>query len=304
MPYRLDFSEDLPTSLRRTAREQLDDALARLRDQHADDPVEAVHGARKDLKKARSLLRLARPSLDRAAYRRIDDELRDAGRRLSDRRDADALTATVDDLAERYVGRLPEQRFAELRAQVTGAGAGGAAPAPPDDVLATLRAAADAVPGWPLERLDADALRDGAVRAYGRGRDAMAAAVAEPTDERLHEWRKRAKDLWYQARLLEDAWPRAFKALAQDAHALADLLGDDHDLAVLSGHLTAAGGAGTAEGGDDDVLELVAHRRHELQDTARRLGARLYAEKPAAFRRRLARYLAAVQDERRGPQAA
>ena len=304
MPYRLDFSEDLAASVRRTAREQLDDGLARLRDQYGDDPVEAVHGARKDLKKARSLLRLARPGLDRDAHRRIDDELRDAGRRLSDRRDADVLAATVDDLAERYVGRLPEQRFADLRAQVAGPGGGGAAAAPLSDVVVALRAAADAVPDWPLERLDADALRDGAVRAYGRGRDAMAAAIAEPTDERLHEWRKRAKDLWYQARLLGDAWPRAFEALAQDAHALADLLGDDHDLAVLSARVTATGGAGSAEGVDDDVLELVAHRRHDLQEGARRLGARLYAEKPAAFRRRLARYLAAVQEERRGPQVA
>ena len=126
MPYRLDFAEDVATSVRRSAREQLDDAATRLRDQHGDDPVEAVHGARKDLKKARSLLRLARPGLDGHAYRRLSDELRDAGRRLSDRRDADALAATVDDLAERYVGQLPEQRFAQLRAQV----AGGAGPAP------------------------------------------------------------------------------------------------------------------------------------------------------------------------------
>ena len=127
----------------------------------------------------------------------------------------------------------------------------------------------------------------------------MAAARADPTDAHLHQWRKRAKDLWYQARLLGDAWPRAFKALAQDAHALADLLGDDHDLAVLAAHLAARS---EPAGADDDVLELVARRRQELQDAARRLGARLYAEKPGAFGRRLSRYLAAAQAERRGPQ--
>ena len=130
----------------------------------------------------------------------------------------------------------------------------------------------------------------------------MAAVAAEPTDERRHEWRKRAKDLWYQSRLLGDAWPRAFKALAQEAHALADVLGDDHDLAVLVGRLRV--GAREQATDDDEVLELVERRREELQREALRLGARLYAEKPRAFGRRLARYLAAVQGERRGAQLA
>jgi hypothetical protein len=50
----------------------------------------------------------------------------------------------------------------------------------------------------------------------------------------LHEWRKRAKDLWYHHRLLKDAWPGPVKAFADEADQLGKLLGDDHDLATLS----------------------------------------------------------------------
>ena len=152
-------------------------------------------------------------------------------------------------------------------------------------------------------------LREGAVRGLPPRPSGAEGRPLSRTrrSRRLHDWRKRVKDLWYhQPRLLRDLWspvlsrrrpPRTKKRLSED-------LGDDHDLAMLAARVTATGGAGSAEGGDDDVLELVAHRRHDLQEGARRLGARLYAEKPAAFRRRLARYLAAVQEERRGPQVA
>ena len=48
-----------------------------------DDPVEAIHDARKRIKKTRALLRLARPGLKTKAYRRRNRELRDTGRGMS-----------------------------------------------------------------------------------------------------------------------------------------------------------------------------------------------------------------------------
>ena len=52
-----------------------------------------------------------------------------------------------------------------------------------------------------------EALAPGVRRQYGRGADALASLGDAPTDEQLHEWRKRAKDLWYHLRLLRDLWP-------------------------------------------------------------------------------------------------
>ena len=70
MGYRLAFDEPLPKTLHRTSLELFDDAIGVVRDDRADHPVAAVHEVRKDLKKARSLLRLAQPGIPRAAYRR------------------------------------------------------------------------------------------------------------------------------------------------------------------------------------------------------------------------------------------
>ncbi len=289
MPYRLDLSTDAPTAVRDAAREQLADAVRRLRDDREDEPVKAVHEARKDLKKTRSLLRLARPGMDRDAFRRENRTLRDAGRALSGARDADVLVEVAEDLAERYDGQLPQSSFDALRdtlaADARAARADGDADAA-RDVIADLEGVALRTDDWPLDGCDRDALVAGAARAYRRGHAALAAAADDPAVERLHDLRKRVKDLWYHARLLEEAWPRVLKTQGKAAHELSDLLGDDHDLAVLAERI--GGGTFVDEAA---ILDLVARRRATLQDEALRLARRLYAEPPKAYQRRLEAYV-------------
>ena len=74
------------------------------------------------------------------------------------------------------------------------------------------------------------------------------------------------------------------KAQADAADRLTKLLGDDHDLAQLAEHLPD----------EPAVLDAIAELRAEIQADAWQLGHRLYAEKPKAFGRRLARYLDAA----------
>src|SRR6266511_1746767 len=116
MSYRLSFAsdDDVPSSVRQCAREQLAGAAERL-ECAGEDPVKAVHEARKHLKKTRALLRLVRPALGRKAYRRENDALRDIGLALSGTRDADVRVATAQKLAEHAAGRLPADVFDALR---------------------------------------------------------------------------------------------------------------------------------------------------------------------------------------------
>ena len=109
---------------------------------------------------------------------------------------------------------------------------------------------------------------------------------ADPAAENVHEWRKRTKDLWHQLRILRDAWRPVLGETADQAHELADLLGDHHDLAVLVEDL-----ASRELPGDRDAVRTAADRRQrELLDAAFDIGARLFAEKPKAFGRRLGSY--------------
>jgi CHAD domain-containing protein len=308
MAYRLSLADDVPGSVRACAREQLEQAAQRLADPHAD-PVDAVHEVRKHLKKTRSLLRLARPALGRRAYRERNSQLRELGLALSGARDADVLAEAVARLAEQAAGRLPAVDFEQLRAALdqeaaaarTAAQTGGVR----EDVVARLRVAAEQVDAWPLDGAGRDDLVAGAARAYGRGREALAAARADPSDERMHAWRKRVKDLWYHQRLLASAWPPVLGAYAEEAHALSELLGDDHDLALLRERVARGIALGPAAGADaDELLALIDARRAQLRTQAWPLGERLYAERPQACARRLARWLDSAAAQRAADAAA
>ncbi|HEX5146146.1 MAG TPA: CHAD domain-containing protein [Conexibacter sp.] len=304
MAYRLSIADDVPGSVRRCAHEQLAGAIREL-ERAGDDPVAAIHQARKHLKKARALLRLVRPALGKDAYRRENDALREAARALSSTRDADVLAQTAATLAGHGVGRVPAEAIEELRAALEAEAAAGrehggdASALTP--VLEALRAADLRVERWPLDGADRDTVLAGAVRAYARGREAFAVARAEPTPELLHAWRKRAKDLWYHQRLLGPAWPPVLKAYAQEAHRLTELLGDDHDLAGLAERLAAPAPPLPllVAARSDALLALAEHRREQLRTEATQLGRRVYAESPKAFSRRLGRWLDVARAEQR-----
>lgn len=296
--YHLDLDLPVGEALRSVAIEQLRGAALGLRESGSEGIDDAVHEARKALKKTRSVLRLARPDLPADTYRRENRSLRDIARRLSDARDAAVLVETFDEFTELLVGRLPEPAVVKLRLRLV---SDATASVPSRHGLAyeaadALDAAVDRAQAWPLDGCDEATLRAGAERAYARGRRASHTAQREPTDEHLHDWRKRVKDLWYHQRLLATAWPEALGTQAEQSHRLANLLGDDHDLAVLHATLVGDGGPMTRTPSDvEPVHELIAERRNELGTQAHELAARVYAEKPKAYGRRLAAYVCAAR---------
>ncbi len=307
MPYRLSFAEEPAAGLRRCAREQLENAIDQLERGHVEDPMTAVHEARKSLKKTRAVLRLARPDLDNQRYRRENRSLRDTARALSGVRDADVMVTTIDGLEQRFAGQVPAKTFAAGRTRLAAVArsAGDLDGSSVAQVVDDLKAALGRVEDWPLDEAGWATLRRSAVRSLRRARKAAARAVDDAAPENLHEWRKRVKDHWYHQRLLEEAWPAVMKAQAEEAHALADALGDEHDLTVLAQQLTGSASPLASAGVDEDeLLELIAQRRAELVETATRIGRRLFAEAPKAYGRRLKRYLrAATAEEPLAPRA-
>jgi CHAD domain-containing protein len=291
MAYRFEADEGVQEAIVRCAREQLDHAVSKLSEGVDDDPVGAVHSARKAVKKERSLLRLARGAMPPKQRRRENRALRDAARGLSGARDADVMIQTVAQLSDRFAGQLPESAFVKIIEQLEhdrdarrGQSTGSAINSRAVQELGAVRRRVD---DWQLTRGGWSAIESGLVRSYRDGRQALAAAQREPAPDALHAWRKRVKDLWYQERLLAPICGPAIGGQAKDAHRLTDLLGDDHDLGVLRDTLTDGQLGVAVDLGA--VVSLIDHRRGELQTEAINIGARIYAEKPEAFRRRIRR---------------
>ncbi len=304
MPYRFGDGEAVGDGLRRLGREQLDLAVRELTDGIGENPVKAVYAARKALKKERSLLRLGGASLHKDDRKREAIRLRDMAQRLSDIRDGHVMAQALDDLAERFAGQVPNKSFAEIRGHLIEQQ--DTTPLKPgsellSEVVDELKSARLRIDDWRLDDAGWPPVLDGLVRSYGRGRDAFALARAHPEPENLHEWRKRAKDLWYHLRLLGAISPPTMGGQAQEAHRLADLLGDHHDLAMLEKRLLQIDREIAAD--VDAVIGLIEHRGGQLQTEAFFLGERLYAERPKAFGRRTHRYWKAWRAETKAAES-
>ena len=272
--YRLQSDEPLPAEIARIARGRFDHAIEELDGTSGSTPAEAVHNARKDIKKLRSLIRLVRGELGPELAREENAALRDTAELLSGARDADVMVETLAGLELPSGASGPLRQALEAHRIRTAGGARGQAAAQAVEALSAARAR---VVDWPLERDSFAVVSPGLRRGYRRGRRELKEVRREATIETLHEWRKRVKDLWYHHELLRFVWKPVMAAVADEAHELANHLGDDHDLAML-----LAWAREHAEA-PPELVEAVDARRAGLQADALLLGARLYSESPGDF---------------------
>src|SRR5947209_19543153 len=105
MSYRLKRGESVPDGIRRIAQEEIDSAAEQLSNSNGKKRDEAVHEARKSLKKIRGAMRLVQPELGRV-YRAENIRMRDLGRQLPQIRDATAIIEVFDGLREKYKDSL------------------------------------------------------------------------------------------------------------------------------------------------------------------------------------------------------
>jgi CHAD domain len=287
--------EPLREGLQRIALGQVDliiDVLGGGEEQTRKRGEQAVHETRKALKRLRALIRLLQDQLGEQAFALEDAALRDTARRLAAARDAEVMLSTLDQLLAREprklakrkgMRRLHRQLLAEQQRarvdEVTRA-----------QVLAELRGFRLRVLGWRLADHDGLVLIEpGLRRCYREGRRRYRDAARESGDatRAMHEWRKRVKDLRYAAEVLQR------RRLARRADELSELLGEEHDLAVLAERVRSYSkrsrpkrervGRATRK----RLLKLIARRRRRLRRRALRRGKRLYRRSPKHFVARL-----------------
>jgi CHAD domain-containing protein len=286
---------------RRTAQHEVKRALEALHVRRVSD--DAVHRARKHLKKARAILRLLRPAMGEAAFTRENTALRDAARPLSTARDGKALLDQLEKLVQRYgaparalpldpLRRLLQRERKESRRKLL------RGPTALRAQRATLSDVHRRSSRWRVGRHGWSVLGEGLKRIYGKGRQGLALARAKRSNERLHEWRKQVKYLWHQLQLLKPLWPGLIGELADQGHQLADYLGDDHDLAVLREKVLGNRELFPQLSMRSALVALIDRCRTELQDKAIVLGERLYEEKPADFSERFGDYWSDWHHER------
>lgn len=238
-----------------------------------------IHRVRQRLKRVRSLLAVLEPALGQTAAdaRR---EVAAAARLLAGARDADAAAASARELR---ASTTEDAGLDRVVANLTAAAHEAHHRAPPveevRDRLAAVETELEKLPG----DLDGKALLAAALRrSYRKGRRAMKRAGASLSTPDLHRWRKAVKDLWHLLAIAERRIPDVDDRRRDDLARLGEMLGQDHDHAILAEKLALSLPADPAL---MRQLAVIARERRRLERDAFALGERLYGAKKRRFAR-------------------
>ncbi len=260
----------------------------------ADD--ESVHHARKAMKRMRAGLRMVRAGIGENAYGRANAKIRDAAKAMTPARDAAAMLRTLGLLRKRCAPQAeaclsPLKKYLEAERRTKRL----------SDSSMRLSASALRQVARQIDKVPANlslgvCVQRGIRRIYRQGRTAMRRARREPDNAHLHELRKQANYLSHAIELCEPLVLRNGLNLRRRSSKLAELLGDDHDLAMLDQkirvlyrrqHLPVPAPAYSA------TRQCIKARRRQLQHRALPLGKNLYDRSMRHLRRAISKALAA-----------
>jgi CHAD domain-containing protein len=283
------FSDGLAAA----ARSIIADGRRALTDPELSAP-EAVHEVRKALKRWRALLRLLGQPLGEQADQ-MRSEARELMRGIAGARDAQSALDALLDLRKADLPLSPTS-VETIRARLTerrdAAEAKAFTKTMRDRLSRYFDYATLSLERWPLEAIDFDIVTDGLTATYRRARQLLPDSWPDAEAEHLHDLRRRVVEHRHQMDLVEPLWPRLGKVWAEEAQRLRNRLGSCQDLAVLT-ELTAP--HQLLAPWRSRLAPLIAARRGAHLKTAQRVAGRLFAEKPKAFRQRIAALWSARQ---------
>jgi CHAD domain-containing protein len=287
MSYQLKRELPIGQELKRVILHQFSGVIDSLQQARSGADADAIHDARRHVKKARAALRLTVASLgpESAIVKR---RLRRAKRMLGPIADARAVVDTLDRL-EAFAGtrlapslvqtvrtdliaraeRLERQvEFARLR----------------DRTIRLLAAERNRIDKWTLDADSRGAIIAGVVKGHRRARSARSAAFAQPCTATYHRWRRAVKDDWYLVRLIADHCGGRLEVDERRLAALDECLGDLHNVGLLHDLIARDSPLSRTETAAC-LLALRAYRR-ELRYRAHEMGA-ICKEREKHFARRL-----------------
>jgi len=285
--FRLKTGQAVSSEVRRIVLRQLDravDELTKIGDPESD---EAIHDARRRVKKIRAIIRLVRPVLDRA--HRADPALRRVSKLLAPVADGQGVIDTLNQLLRRYRTQMPRRTATAIRADLVARSRRIDLKAAKEHVLEkarrTLRAETRKVKDWRLSAEGFSALSPGLKASVRRAREAMVAAWLKPTAQHHHTWRRHVKNHWFHVRLLSARCGNRLQPYQRQIEALDGVLGEYHNLVLL--HEVLVGDTALPPREVTRCLRIVERYQRELRRHAQILGIRIYSEKPRRFVRRV-----------------
>ena len=258
-----------------------------------DDPHQAVHEVRKQLKKIRAFSRLMRGEIGEKSYKMTNMYYRDLGHKMSEARDAAAMLETLDLIKDSVDNKPEEKALQDIKNHLSARKSAVTRilfnrKELLDTVETDLQRAESIHDSWKIKHNNFAAFRGGLGKTYKRCRKAMKKAYKKNTPEAFHDWRKRSKYLRYHINLLREIWHHPMKGMEKELHQLTDYLGDDHDLTVLKKQIEAMDYENKEA--KAYIINIIDRKKAELQRLARPLGEKLLLDNKKDFLNRIKLY--------------
>ncbi len=273
------------SSLQQVALGILGEARAALEGPPKADAV-TIHDVRKAIKRWRALLRLLPLGDDRL---RLRIEARDLARALGGSRDAQSALDALNDLLEdgpkdglsarsieTITSRLETIKQSKERIQLNAKSR--------TRLMTWVGSAEDTVAQWKLEAMTFPEVAASLAMAYRKARRLIPGNWTLATPEEIHELRQRVVEHRYQMELVEPLWPRMGRTWIEEAQRLRTRLGQYQDLTLLT---RLAEPHQPLAPWRSRLSPLIVQRQAEHVTAGARMSARVFAEPPKAFRRRL-----------------
>lgn len=288
MAYKFKLDELSAKGFRRIAKEQFQRAGTELG--RTEMAAGNVHETRKVVKRLKSLLRLMRPAISQKTFRTRYHRISKIGAALAPLRDSHVMFETIGKLETRFG---PEGMGVLQPLRPLLAGSRNTAPERADRRASGRVIAKTIVEARKFEKIafkakGFEAISAGFEETYRAGRRNFARAYKRPSDDAFHELRKAVQWHWRQMALISRAWPEYFEARIAAARHLAEILGEDHDLAILEEEVRKHSLQLPDDAGP--IEHLIHLRKDELRQAAHPYAERLFAEKPGDFVRRISVY--------------
>lgn len=292
MNYKINLKTSLNKELKRILNEQMEDSLQQLTDKEKETDV-SVHEFRKNMKKSRAVLRLMRHNVKKESYREMNSLFRDLSKRLGRSREAKVHLDTLEEIMSEnelpktagslydYFQQEYDETLQNLKDNENVL----------NDTIKKLQQARQKIHKLSMDDDDTSLIYQGIKKVYKRGRKALTVVYEFPGGENFHEWRKRAKYLWYICLLLEEIWPEVMNGYITSLDELSDYLGKEHDLFELQNIILERQDLNFIPEKDRQIIANVIDKyRTTIQCKARPVGSKLYFEKPKMFAKRIIHY--------------
>jgi CHAD domain-containing protein len=214
-----------------------------LSEKDQEEVHKSIHETRKSMKRIRAFLRMIRDEIGYSSYYRENVFYRDLSRKLSEIRNFEVLSGSIQNLQEDLSNTIPPDVFALLEDElgrqqnmVKGGKAGLSQLL--KEIAGKVEMARERIYDFPIRHNDFRAFEGGLIRIYRQGKQYLNDARKNPSPTQLHDLRKKMKYFWYQVEILQPIFPGPMKAYAGALEQITENLGVYHDIQVLQEFLS------------------------------------------------------------------